>query len=117
MIQRLRDEGLAVALVLVFVLAAFLAFRAVQAGVRARGDEPIRPWMTVPYVAHSHHVQQDALWNALGIPPHRHDHRPLGRIARDQNLRVGDLIATLKGAIVVAPPRHAPSAPPSKEAQ
>ncbi len=70
------------------------------------GEEGIRPWMSVPYIAHSQGVPQKTLWEALGIPPHGHDHRPLARIAREKKKRVEDLIAKLRKAI--GPARKTP---------
>ncbi len=55
--------------------------------------------MSIPYIAHSQHVPQRALWDALGIPPHSRDHRPLIRIAREKRRHVDELIAALKKAI------------------
>lgn len=80
--------------------AALFATWAVGSGRLARGgSEAIRPWMSIPYIAHSLHVPQRTLWDALGIPPHSRDYRPLIRIAREKRRRVEDLIAALKHAI------------------
>jgi hypothetical protein len=91
---------LRIALALTLALAGVLAFRAFNFGNRVHGsDEPIRPWMTVPYIAHSRHVPQNVLWGALGLPAHLHDHRPIGAIARKQGRPVADVISSLKSAI------------------
>lgn len=91
---------LIVALLASLAVAALFATRAVGTGRHTReGDEAIRPWMSVPYVAHSQGVPQRTLWDALGIPPHAHDRRPLARIAREKKRRVEDLIAQLRRAI------------------
>lgn len=88
-------------------LAGVFVLRAFHAGWRVHGaSEPIRPWMSVPYVAHSRHVSTGLLWTALGLPPHAHDRRPIGRIAREQNRPVDEVMEKLKTAI-----DHAPKAP------
>jgi hypothetical protein len=88
------------ALLASLAVAALFATRAVGSSRRTHaGDEGIRPWMSIPYVAHSQGVSQRALWDALGIAPHLHDHRPLARIAREKKRRVEDLIRQLRGAI------------------
>jgi hypothetical protein len=100
----MNRRWLKIALAATLALAAVLAFRAFHLGGHVRGtDEPLRPWMTVPYIAHSRHVSQDLLWTALGIPAHLHDHRPIGRIARQQKRSVADVITTLQSAIEHAP--------------
>lgn len=89
-----------IVLAALLALAAVLAVRAFTLTSRVHpGDEPIRAWMTVPYISHSRHVSQNVLWGALGIPSHLHDHRPLGRIAREQNRPIADILANLKAAL------------------
>ena len=75
-------------------------------------DEPIRPWMSVPYVAHSYRVPPHVLYKAIGLAPAPHDRRPLRQIAREQNRSVEQLIAQLQEAIVHARP---PFPPPPEE--
>jgi hypothetical protein len=95
---------LRIALLATLALAGILAFRAFEFGGRVHAnEEPIRPWMTVPYIAHSRHVSQNVLWAALGLPSHLHDHRPIGRIARQQGRPVADVVSALKSAIEHAP--------------
>lgn len=94
---------LVLALIASLGVAAIFATRAVHYARRTRTTlETIRPWMSVPYIAHSKHVPQATLWTALGIPPHAHDRRPLARIARQQGRPVDELIAALKTAIAKA---------------
>jgi hypothetical protein len=95
-----RPYWLKVALALTLALGTVLAIRAFTfSGRMHAAEEPLRPWMTVPYIAHSRHVPQNLLWGALGIPAHLHDHRPIGRIAREQKRPVADVISSLKSAI------------------
>ncbi len=76
-------------------------------------DEPIQPWMTIGFVAHSYHVPPPVLHDALGLPPPR-DHRSLSRIAAAKGLSYTTVRARLYQAIAAArPPRPpAPPAPP-----
>ncbi len=99
--SRMVREGLLIfALGATLVATGVLSYRAVNMGRRVHAaEEPIRPWMTVPYIAHSKHISQSALWSALGIPSHLHDHRPLARIARDQKRPVNDVISALQHAL------------------
>jgi hypothetical protein len=94
---------LVLALLASLAVAAIFATRAVHYAKRTQTEfESIRPWMSVPYIAHSKHVPQRVLWKALGIPPHTHDRRPLARIARDQGRPVEELITLLLNAITEA---------------
>jgi len=105
------------ALALVVLGTGVFAVRTVRRAMywRAHRDEAIRPWMSVPYVAHSYRVPPHVLYQALGIPPQPHDRRPLKQIAREQNRSVDDLSAVLRDAIArerVTPPTTAqPPAP------
>jgi hypothetical protein len=59
--------------------------------------------MSVPFVAHTHHVRPEVLYQAIGLPPRPPDHRPLRRIAREEKRPVADLIRDLESAIANAP--------------
>lgn len=91
---------------------------AVRAGHRARllrwENEPIRAWMSVPFIAHTHHVPAAVLFQAIGLPPHRHDRRPLRRIAREQRRPVEAVIQDLDRALAAEGHTHpAPVTPQS----
>jgi hypothetical protein len=88
-------------LVVVF-LTGFFGFRAIRHAVywHNHRDEPIRSWMSVPYVARSYRVAPHLLYRAIGLPPTERDRRPLREIAREQNRPVETLISELKDAIV-----------------
>ncbi len=73
---------LGVLLVLSLGIAALFTYRAIRMLPRLHSSEEIRPWMTLPYIAHSHHVPVENLYQALGLPFQPHDRRPLYRIAR-----------------------------------
>src|SRR5438270_2963007 len=102
------------------VLALFLAalFVAGLFGVRAvrraaywrsHRDVVIRPWMSVPYVAHSYRVPPRVLYEALGVKPlPPPDKRPLRQIAREQNQKVEELIFELQDTIAREREAHPP---------
>lgn len=107
-------------LVLVGLMTVGMAMRGIQHArqLSARSDEPIQPWMTVPYIAHVYHVSPDVIQRALGLPSGPPDRRPLHQIARAQGRPVAVLIAEITAAIRRAhppPPPPPPSAPASPE--
>jgi hypothetical protein len=71
-------------------------------------NEPIRPWMSVPFIAHTHHVPPALLFRAVGLPPQQHDRRPLRRIAREEHRPVEDLMRDLERALTSVGHVHAP---------
>ena len=81
-----RQSMMLLIFALVVTVTVLFAVRTVRRAIywRQHHDEVIRPWMTVPYVAHSYRVPPPVLYEALGIP-----HRPgdlgdryLGRVDR-----------------------------------
>ena len=91
----------AVGLALVLLITGLFAVRTVRRAVYwgLHRDEVIRPWMSVPYVAHSYRVPPLVLYEALGIAPQPHDRKPIKEIAREQNISVEQLMTTLQEAI------------------
>ena len=101
------------ALAFVVAIAGTFVF-AFRAGRRARHlraeNEPIRAWMSVPFIAHSHHVPPTLLFQAIGVEPRQpRDHRSVRHLAHDLNRPVPELIAQLQRAIDAA---HPPGGPP-----
>jgi hypothetical protein len=97
---------LAVGLAFVVAITGTFVF-AYRAGRRARHfraeNEPIRAWMSVPFIAHAHHVPASALFQAIGVQPREpHDRRSVRRIAHDLNRSVPELMAQLQRAIDAA---------------
>jgi hypothetical protein len=92
---------------------------AYRAGRNARHlrweNEPIRPWMSVPFVAHTHHVPPALLFQAIGIVPQPHDRRPLRMIAREQRRPVEDVIRDLTRALADAGHTHPGLDPPGSK--
>ncbi len=114
--QTLRRWGwtewlMLVGLVLSLAAVTFFAVRGLRQVPRRQVDEPIRPWMTVPYIARSYRVPSHVLYAALGLPATPRDRRPLIAIARAQQRPVNELIADLDTAIVHARPPY-PTPPP-----
>jgi hypothetical protein len=67
--------------------------------------------MSIPFIAHTHHVPASVLFQAIGVRPLRPgDQRSVRRIARELNRPVLELIAQLQRAIDAAaqPPGGAP---------
>jgi len=109
-----RKWLVAVAFVLVVCGTVFFIVRAVRPAIywHYHRDEPIRPWMTVGYVAHSYHVPPHVLYQALGLQHQPHDRRPIRQIAREQHRSVSEVITILQEAIVHARPPYPPPSPP-----
>ena len=104
------------AFLVALAITSMFAMRAMRAASHLRGgDEPIRPWMSVPYIAHAYGVPRPILFEALGIPPDRRDRRPIMRIAREQgrpvDLVIGDLMAAIR-TYRLPPPPPVPPVPP-----
>ncbi len=98
-------------------ITAFFAVQALRQAPHHRRNEPIRPWMNVPYIAYSYHVPASALYRALGLESVPHDRRPLLEIARQTHQPVDNLILLLNAAITqyrltATPPPTSTPAPP-----
>ena len=99
-------RGLVLAIAFLLAIAATFSF-AYRAGRMARHiraeNEPIRPWMSVPFIAHTHHVPASVLFAAIGVEPRKpHDRRSVRHLAHDQNRPVPEVIAQLQHAIDIA---------------
>ncbi len=102
------------ALALVILVTGLFAVRTVRRAIfwRTHREEVIRPWMSIPYVAHSYRVPPHVLYQALGIPLQPHDRRPIKQIAREQNRSVDEVTSILQGAITRARANQPTAAPP-----
>ena len=88
-----------------FAVRAHRQFRAMRAQ-----NEPIRAWMSVPFIAHAHHVPAAALFESIGVTPQQpRDRRSLGRIARETNRPVAELETEIQHAIDAN--QHPPGGP------
>jgi hypothetical protein len=109
-----QRRTLAVGLAFVLAIAGTFVF-AYRAGRQMRrirtANEPIRAWMSVPFIAHTHHVPASVLFQAIGVYPREpHDRRSVRHIARDLNRPVPELMAQLQRAIDAA--AHPPGSQP-----
>jgi len=93
----------------------FFGYRAGRTARHVRWqNEPIQAWMTVPFVAHTHHASEEQLFRAIHVEPNPRDHRPIRDIARTEHVPVRRLIQDLQAAIDSPPAVEA--APPSGRA-
>jgi hypothetical protein len=104
----------AVGLAFLLAIAGTVVF-ASRAGRHVRQirteNEPIRGWMSVPFIAHTHHVPTSALFQAIGVVPREpRDRRSVRQIARDTNRPVTEVIAQLQRAVDAA--AHPPGGQP-----
>jgi hypothetical protein len=103
------------AFVLVVSFTGVFAIRTVRRAIywHYHQDEPIGPWMSLGYVAHSYSVPPWILYQALGLPPKvgGPDRRPIREIAREQHRSVNEVIAILQDAIIHARPPYPPPGP------
>ena len=104
------------ALILVLAVTGLFAVRTFRRAVywRMHRDEVIRPWMSLPYVAHSYRVPPRVLYEALKIDHPPHDRRPIKQIAAEQKRSADEVIAILYQTIARArqqPPSNGPPQP------
>lgn len=106
---------LALGFCLAIAATFFFAFRAGHTARHIRGqNEPIQAWMSVPFVAHTRHVREASLFQAIHVRPDPRDHRPLRDIARAENLPVGELIRELDQAITQSAAGESPAGEPKR---
>jgi hypothetical protein len=78
----------------------FFAYRAGKTARHVRfQNEPIQSWMSVPFVAHTHHTREEPLFEAIRVPPNPRDRRPIRDIARAEKRPAAELIRDLRKAI------------------
>jgi hypothetical protein len=106
-----RDWILVLGLLLSVAVIVVFAIRAFNHVPRSRVDEPMRPWMSVPYIAHSYHVPPHVLLAALGLSSKPPDKRPIMVIARAQKRTVQTVEADLQIAIIHARPPYSSPQP------
>ena len=96
-----RTLAVGIAFVVAIAGTVGFAFRAGRQVRRIRTEnEPIRAWMSVPFIAHTHHVPASVLFQAIGVRPQApYDRRSVRHIAHGLNRPVPELIAQLQRAI------------------
>jgi hypothetical protein len=109
-----RQWLMAFAFLLAVTVTALFAVRAIHRGAPHRHEEPLRGWMTIPYIAHSYRVPPHVLYEALELPSGKpHDKRPIREIARAQGRSVDEVKIILMNAIIHSRPPSQPAPPPS----
>jgi len=87
---------------LILAIAGTFVF-GVRVGRHARRmrwqNEPIHAWMSLPFIAHTHHVPVETLYEAIGVRYQEHDRRPVRAIASAEKKPVADLIRELESAV------------------
>lgn len=119
MISRYRRPLLIVALIMVSLFTMNFAVRAFHHGRRfhERTDEPIQPWMNVPYISRAYRVPPPIVAAAIGLTPEKRDRRPLQEIAQEQGRATETLIAEIMAAIERERGTHPPQAPVPPQAE
>jgi uncharacterized membrane protein len=109
-VEASQRQRIILVVALVVAIAGTFVF-GYRAGRRARyirrQNEPIRAWMSVPFIAHTHHVDPEILFQAAGVPSQPHDRRSLRKIAREEKRPVDDVVRAVENAIAGA--RKAPN--------
>jgi len=113
-VRKTWQRTVAVGVAFVLAMTGTIVF-GTRAGRRVRqihtANEPIQEWMSVPFVAHTHHVPASVLFQAIGVRPRQpHDRRSVRHLARELNRPVPELIAQLQRAIDAA--AQPPGGPP-----
>lgn len=105
---RLRQWLVLGALLLVLGMTAYYTVRIVRFTVfsRQHQEAPIRGWMSVRYVARTHHVPVEVLNTAIGLPADSIERTPLRAIARSQNRSFEELQIELTDAVIDYRSRH-----------
>ena len=89
---------LAIAATLIFASRASRQVRHIHTA-----NEPIREWMSVPFIAHAHHLPANVLFQAIGVQPREpRDRRSVRSIAHDLHRPIPELMAELQRAIDAA---------------
>ena len=81
-------------LALSLAASAVFVTRGLQAVPRRQVEEPVRAWMSGPYIARSYHLPPYVLYAALRLPATTRDRRPLIDIAGAQHRQVSAVLAT-----------------------
>lgn len=114
MAAKWRGRAMWLMLALALALTAVFAFRAVRRAPGRKPNEPVRAWMNVPHVAHSHGIPPHVLYEALNIPFTKPlDRRTLSAIAAAQHRSTGAVIKDVENVIKTSrPPYPPPLTPP-----
>ena len=104
-------------LLLALFMTAFFGVRAYHRFSRPPSNDPIREWMSIPYIAHAYRIPPHVVLEALGLPTDTPPtKRPLSRIAKELNLTTDEVIARVEEAIAQERDRHPPPGEPREKA-
>lgn len=110
--QILLLSGLLIAL----CITVFFGVRAYHRFSRPPSSDPIREWMSIPYIVHAYRMPPPVLLDALGLPADTPpSKRPLSRIAKELNLTTDEVIKRVEDAIAQERARHAPPGEPREK--
>lgn len=96
-----RHPYLLAAFVLALVAAVFFSINMIWQGYSLTHNphEPIKPWMTISYIARSLGLSADAIDSAMGLPDTRERGLTLKQLAQDLGVTVDEVIADIEAAI------------------
>lgn len=67
----------------------------------------IRPWMTIPYIAHTYHVPENYLYDSLHIPDtHTTRHMPLHALATHYQRPLSSVVQDVQSAVTLYRKQH-----------
>jgi hypothetical protein len=111
-----RERKLLLALVIALAVAVFFGVRLTRRFSTRPEREPVRPWMSVPYVARSYGIPAPELYVALGVPvPERGsapDRKPIGEFARDLGISPDAAVKLIEDRLAKEPLTKGPRPPP-----
>jgi hypothetical protein len=100
-------------LVGVQAVRSFAEMRHLRAA-RAGAPIEVRPWMTIPYIAHTYQVPEEELFRALGLAPTpKHRRAPLEIIARREGRDLDRDLETIREVVTAPRPPPTPPRPPT----
>ncbi len=89
-------------------VSAFQSFQQENKLMKQGDVHSIRPWMTVPYIAHICQVPQSYLYGVLHLPNKRESgHTTLQAVATRDHVPVEKVIRTVQNAILLYRQQHA----------
>lgn len=115
--KRRQQLLLLIGLLVALFITLFFGVRAFHRFSRPPSHEPVREWMSIPYIVHAYHVPPPVVLEALGLPADtRPSKRPLSRIAKELNLSTDEVIKRVEDAIAQERASHAPPGKPTTAA-
>ncbi len=72
--------------------------------------------MSVPFIAHTHHMRAEILFRAIGVQPNPRDRRSIREIARAERVPAAGLIRELQNSIANADRPGSEATPPPAKA-